>query len=61
MLTNSPNSIVLTSQQPQGTPVCRPMVKQEPMVYATSTRMSSNGRNDYAYESSMKATRLWPE
>jgi len=61
MLTNSPNSIVLTGQQSQTSPMCRTMIKQEPLLYATTTRMSTNGRNDFAYESSMKTTRLWPE
>ena len=61
MLTNSPNSIVLTGQQSQTSPMCRTMIKQEPLLYATTTRMSTNGRNDFGYESSMKTTRLWPE
>ena len=62
MLTNSPNSIVLTGQQPQTSSLCRTMIKQEPLVYTTSTRMSNNGRNDFiGYESPIKTTRLWPE
>jgi len=63
MLTNSPNSIVLTGQQQQQQqqqhiqPVCRNLIKQEPMIYtATSTILA---KNDIGYESNMKATRVW--
>ena len=53
MLTNSPNSIVLTGQQQQQQqiqPISRNIVKQEPILYTTT-----NGRNDLCYEQ----TRLW--
>ena len=56
MLRNSPNSIVLTrqQQQQQAQPVCRNLIKQEPMIYTTTT-----GRNDLCYEPNIKQTRLW--
>jgi len=55
MLTNSPNSIVLTGQQQQ--PICRNLIKQEPIHYTTTP--SNIGRNDFYYESNIKQTRLW--
>ncbi|CAF0792842.1 unnamed protein product [Rotaria sp. Silwood1] len=58
MLTNSPNSILLTGQQQQIQPICRNLVKQEPVVYRTTTT-STVGRNDLCYESNIKPTRLW--
>lgn len=61
MLTNSPNSIVLPGQQQQQhqqtQPICRNLIKQEPIVYTTSP--SNIGRNDLCYESNIKPTRLW--
>ncbi|CAF0965741.1 unnamed protein product [Rotaria sordida] len=62
MLTNSPNSIVFTGQQqqqPQIQPICRNLVKQEPMLYRTTTTTSTIGRNDLCYESNIKQTHLW--
>jgi hypothetical protein len=56
MLTNSPNSIVRTGQQ-QTQPVCRNLIKQEPILYTTTS--SNMGRNDLYYESNIKQTRLW--
>ena len=53
MLTNSPNSIVLTGQQQQ--PICRNLIKQEPLHYTTTT----TGRNEFCYEPSIKQTGLW--
>jgi hypothetical protein len=52
MLTNSPNSIVFTGQQQ---PICRNLIKQEPILYTTST----TGRNELCYESNIKQTDLW--
>jgi hypothetical protein len=59
MLTNSPNSIVLASQQQQQQiqPICRNLIKQEPIHYTTTP--TNIGRNDYCYESNMKPTRVW--
>jgi hypothetical protein len=61
MLTNSPNSIVLAGQQQQQQqqmqPICRNLIKQEPILYTTTP--TNIGRNDYCYESNMKATRVW--
>jgi hypothetical protein len=57
MLTNSPNSIVRTGQQQQTQPVCRNLIKQEPILYTTTS--SNIGRNDLYYESNMKQARLW--
>ncbi|CAF1460838.1 unnamed protein product [Adineta steineri] len=65
MLTNSPNSIVLTGQhhqqqqqqQQQTQPICRNLIKQEPSVYTTTT--TTPGRNELCYESSIKQTHLW--
>ncbi|UJR15868.1 hypothetical protein I4U23_002794 [Adineta vaga] len=61
MLTNSPNSIVLTGQQQQQQlqqqtqPVCRNVIKQEPILYTATT-----GRNELCYETNLKQTHLWP-
>lgn len=60
MLTNNPNSVVLNGQQQpqQSQPICRNLIKQEPLLYAATPSMI--GRNDFCYESNMKSTRLWP-
>ncbi len=60
MLTNSPNSIVLTGQQQQQQtqPICRNLIKQEPVHY-TPTTPTNIGRNEFCYESNIKPTRLW--
>jgi hypothetical protein len=58
MLTNSPNSIILTGQQqqPQQT-INRNLIEQEPILYTTTTNA---GRNELFYEpTSAKQTRLW--
>ncbi len=59
MLTNSPNSIVLTGQQQQqqNQPICRNLIKQEPIHYTTTP--SNLGRNDLCYEQNIKPNRLW--
>lgn len=59
MLTNSPNSIVFTGQQQQQQqqPICRNLIKQEPILYTTTT--STTGRNELCYEPSIKQTGLW--
>jgi hypothetical protein len=58
MLTNSPNSIVLTGQQQQQTqPICRNLIKQESILYTTTP--SNIGKNDFCYEPNIKQTRLW--
>jgi hypothetical protein len=58
MLTNSPNSIVLTGQQQQQQqPICRNLIKQEPIHYTTTS--SNIGRNDFCYEPNIKQTHLW--
>ena len=63
MLTNNPNSVVHNGQQQsplsqQNQPICRNLIKQEPLLYAATPSMI--GRNDFYYESNMKSTRLWP-
>jgi hypothetical protein len=65
MLTNSPNSIILTGQhqqqqqQQQQQPINRNIIKQEPMLY-TTTKAGNIGRNELCYEpTSAKQTRLW--
>jgi hypothetical protein len=55
MLTNSPNSIVLTGQQQQQ--ISRNLIKQEPIHYTTTP--SNIGRNDFCYEPNIKQTHLW--
>jgi hypothetical protein len=60
MLTNSPNSIILTGQQQQQQqqPINRNIIKQEPMLYTTTA--ANTGRNELCYEpTSAKQTRLW--
>jgi hypothetical protein len=57
MLTNSPNSMMLTGQQQQQT-INRNNIKHEPMHYSTTT--ANTGRNELFYEpTSAKQTRLW--
>jgi hypothetical protein len=60
MLTNSPNSIILTGQQQQQhQPINRNMIKQEQILYATTTA-ANTGRNELCYEpTSSKQARLW--
>ncbi|CAF1215535.1 unnamed protein product [Adineta steineri] len=63
MLTNSPNSIILTGQhqqqQQQQQSINRNLIKQEPILYTTTTA-TNTGRNDLCYEpTSSKQTRLW--
>jgi len=60
MLTNSPNSIILTGQQQQQhQPINRNMIKQEQILYATTTA-GNTGRNELCYEpTSSKQARLW--
>jgi hypothetical protein len=59
MLTNSPNSIVLTGQQQQQQTqtMCRNLIKQEPILYTTTP--SNIGRNELCYEQNLKPTCLW--
>ena len=68
MLTNSPNSIILTGQQQQHhqqqqqqQTLNRNLIKQEQIVYTTSSSVAANtGRNELCYEpTSSKPTRLW--
>ncbi|CAF0962667.1 unnamed protein product [Adineta ricciae] len=67
MLTNSPNSIILTGQQQQQhqqqqqQTLNRNLIKQEQIVYTTSASAAANiGRNELCYEpTSSKSTRLW--
>ncbi|CAM4889983.1 unnamed protein product [Rotaria socialis] len=63
MLTNSPNTIVLTGQQQQlqPQPQCRNIIKQEPILYTTTTATTTSAasRNDLCYESNIKQNRLW--
>ena len=58
MLTNSPNSIILTGQQQQQQqPINRNIIDQEPIRYTTTT---NTGRNDLFYEpTNAKQARLW--
>ncbi|CAF1029441.1 unnamed protein product [Rotaria sp. Silwood1] len=60
MLTNSPNSIILTGQQQQQQQgINRNLIKQEPILYTTTTA-ANTGRNELCYEpTSAKQTRLW--
>lgn len=64
MLTNSPNSIILTGQQQQQQQqqhqvMTRNLIKQEPILYTTATAVNT-GRNELCYEpTSTKQTRLW--
>jgi hypothetical protein len=58
MLTNSPNSMMLTGQQQQQQTINRNIIKHEPMHYSTAT--ANTGRNELFYEpTSAKQTRLW--
>lgn len=68
MLTNSPNSIILTGQQQIQQPINRNLIDQEPpILYTTTTTTSATaaatantGRNELFYEpTSAKQTRLW--
>jgi hypothetical protein len=57
MLTNSPNSIILTGQQQQS--INRNLIEQEPIHYTTPTT-ANTGRNELFYEpTSAKQARLW--
>ena len=60
MLTNSPNSIILTGQQQPTSSVSsinRNLIDQDSMIY-TST--ANSGRNDLFYEpTNAKQARLW--
>lgn len=64
MLTNSPNSIILTGQQQQqptsSVPsINRNLIDQESMIY-TSTSTANPGRNELFYEpTNAKQARLW--
>ncbi len=63
MLTNSPNSIILTGQQQQQQQqtqqtINRNLIKQEPILYTTTN--ANTGRNEFFYEpASATQTRLW--
>jgi len=63
MLTNSPNSIILTGQQQQQQQqtqqtINRNLIKQEPILYTTTN--ANTGRNEFFYEpTSATQTRLW--
>ncbi|CAF3210757.1 unnamed protein product [Rotaria socialis] len=65
MLTNSPNSIILTGQQQQQQHqniMSRNLIKQEPILYTTTTTTAAanTGRNELCYEpTSAKMARLW--
>jgi hypothetical protein len=58
MLTNSPNSIILTGQQQQQQqPINRNIIKQEPTHYTTT---ANTGRHELFYEpTSATQARLW--
>jgi hypothetical protein len=57
MLTNSPNSIILTGQQQQQQPINRNIIKQEPLHYTTT---ANTGKHELFYEpTSAKQARLW--
>jgi hypothetical protein len=61
MLTNSPNSIILTGQQQQQQQaINRNLIKSEPRLYTTTTTAGDIGRNELFYEpTTAKQARLW--
>ena len=64
MLTNSPNSIILTGPQQQPTqpsapPINRNLIDHDSMIYSTAST-GNLGRNELFYEpTNAKQARLW--